>query len=157
MEELIKSNVVLVSLGLMLSGFLAGLATYRAVLEIARLKVISLTQWESVESLLGVSSSVGGNASPAALSNEEQILLRELVGESKGIGDSVAVYPFESNIRKFGMTRENASLTIASLQNRGFVAMDEQAGHDDLRNKASMYPVYRVTKDGFRWALQNRR
>lgn len=47
MEELVKNNVVLWSLGLLLAGFVAGVATYKTILEIAHLKVISLGQWES--------------------------------------------------------------------------------------------------------------
>lgn len=47
-------------------------------------------------------------------------------------------------------------MTIASLQERGFVALGEEVGHDDIRDRASTYPVYRVTKEGFLWAIQNR-
>ena len=151
MEELVKNNVTLWALGLIITGFLSGIGAYKLILEIANLKVISLNQWDSIQSLLGSSKSVN----QIELAKNEKVVLFELVTESKGIGDSVAVYPFESNFRKLGIKEDDATLTIASLQERGFVSLGKEEGYDDLHNRKSFYPVYRVTKDGFKWALQH--
>ena len=53
LEELAKNNVALWSLGLLFAGFVTGIGAYKAILEIAHLKVISLSQWDSIQSLLG--------------------------------------------------------------------------------------------------------
>ena len=156
-EDIVKNNVVVWLLGMLFAGFLAGIGTYQAIIEIAHLKVISLAKWETIQSYIGENPEAEVEARQTVLGKEEQILLRELVSESKGLGDGVAVYPFKSNVRRIGMSSEAASTTIASLQERGFVVLEEEAGYDDLNDRPSAYPVYRVTKKGFLWVIQNNR
>lgn len=88
------------------------------------------------------------------LSPDERAVLVALVAESHGIGDGVAVYPFESTVRKLGM-EGRSSVVIAALQDHDLVVLGEEMGYDRLEQRESPYPVYQVTPRGFRWMQLN--
>lgn len=155
LPESLESSDVWWAIGLVISAFVAGWGSHVAIQSAAGLKMITLAQWEALQSLMGGNTAPTSGAQQTDISNEGKVLLKELVAESKGIGDSVAVYPFESNIRRLGISMDSASITIASLQERGFVSLGEELGYNDLEKSETSYPVYRVTKEGFRWAIQN--
>ena len=90
------------------------------------------------------------------MNKQEQTVLFELIAKSKGLGDTVAVYPFEIVLKKLFDATVDAKLTIYNLQKQGYVQLEEKAGFDELRKKTSLYPVYIVTSDGWEAALKLR-
>jgi hypothetical protein len=91
------------------------------------------------------------------MNNHEQSVLFALIAESKGLGAGVAVYPFESVLKKIIANPIDAKLVIYSLQKLGYVTLSEKEGYDHLRDKKAMYPVYIVTEQGFEAALEIRK
>ncbi|MFM8839487.1 MAG: hypothetical protein ACKOFB_00070 [bacterium] len=87
---------------------------------------------------------------------KEQAVLFELISRSKGLGDSVAVYPFESVLKGLFDQMVDAKLTIFGLQKKGFIKIDEKAGFDEFRKRPSLYPVYIITTKGWEYALKAR-
>jgi hypothetical protein len=108
---------------------------------------------ERVDNATVVSQAIG---IPPSLSTEEKAILLALVAESRGLGWGVAVYPFESEFERQGIDRIDAHIAVAALQRKGLVRLEERAAWDDLRDRASLYPVYCVTAEGFTAALQMR-
>jgi len=90
------------------------------------------------------------------MSTEEEAVLFELIKKSKGLGDTVAVYPFESILKGLFDNLIDAKLAIYRLQKQGIIKLDEEAGYDDFRKKPSLYPVYIVTTEGWETALKLR-
>jgi hypothetical protein len=90
------------------------------------------------------------------LSTTEQALLLALVAECKGIGWGVSVYLFESVIRELGIDLVDANIAVAGLQQKELVRLEERAGWDKVEDRASLYPVYCVTSQGFTVTLQVR-
>lgn len=86
------------------------------------------------------------------LTSLQKSILLELITESNGVGDSVAVYPFiSSRIHRDRETPEvDVKLAISELQNIGLVLLQEKAGLDRMDNEVRFYPVYVVTVEGFR-------
>jgi hypothetical protein len=91
------------------------------------------------------------------MNNLEKSVLFSLISESKGLGAGVAVYPFETTLRKIISNPVDAKLVIYSLQKLGYLTLSEKEGYDHLRDKAAMYPVYIVTEKGFEAALEIRK
>lgn len=91
------------------------------------------------------------NQESVSLSEDGRRILEALVANSKGIGFGVAVYPFESVVRKLGMRDVKAGTAIAELQEHDFVELADEEGQSPLSGETTTYPVYRVTADGFRW------
>jgi len=91
------------------------------------------------------------------MNNHEQSVLFALISESKGLGAGVAVYPFESTLKKIIANPIDAKLVIYSLQKLGYITLSEKEGYDHLRDKQAMYPVYIVTEKGFEAALDIRK
>ena len=102
------------------------------------------------DKLNDVSALADDELSTVKLRSDERALLDALVAESHGIGDGVAVYPFESRIRALGF-EGRSSVLISALQDHGFVVLEEDTGYDSLEDREAKYPVYRVTARGFRW------
>jgi hypothetical protein len=92
----------------------------------------------------------------AALSKAEEAVLLALVAKSKGLGWGVAVHPFEDDIPKLGMEPIDANIAVAGLQQRGLVRLEERADWDKAAERPLLYPVYCVTTQGFKAALQAR-
>lgn len=90
------------------------------------------------------------------MNSQEKSVLFALISESKGFGDGVAVYPFESTLKKLIPNSIDAKLTIYSLQQKEFITLGEKAGFDRMHKVPSMYPVYFVTTAGFEAALKAR-
>lgn len=90
------------------------------------------------------------------MNKQEQTVLFELISKSKGFGDAVAVYPFESTLKKLFEQPVDAKLSIYSLQKLGLIQLGEKAGFDELRKMPSLYPVYIVTTEGWETALKLR-
>lgn len=91
------------------------------------------------------------NQESVSLSEDGRRILEALVANSKGIGFGVAVYPFESVVRKLGMRDVIAGTAIAELQEHDFVELADEEVQSPLSGETTTYPVYRVTADGFRW------
>ena len=91
------------------------------------------------------------------MNNLEKNVLFALISESKGLGAGVAVYPFETTLRRITSNPVDAKLIIYSLQKLDYLTISEKEGYDHLRDKAAMYPVYIVTDKGFEAALEIRK
>lgn len=89
-------------------------------------------------------------------SNEKSVLFA-LISQTKGLGATVAVYPFESTLRKIISNPVDAKLAIYGLQKKNYIILTEKEGYDHLRDKPAKYPVYIVTDEGFQAALEIRK
>lgn len=89
-------------------------------------------------------------------SNEKSVLFA-LISQTKGLGSTVAVYPFESTLRKIISNPVDAKLAIYGLQKKNYIILTEKDGYDHLRDKPAKYPVYIVTDEGFQAALEIRK
>lgn len=89
-------------------------------------------------------------------SNEKSVLFA-LISQTKGLGSTVAVYPFESTLRKIISNPVDAKLAIYGLQKKNYLVLTEKDGYDHLRDKPAKYPVYIVTDEGFQAALEIRK
>lgn len=141
-------------MGMLLAAFLAGIATYDGIVRIADRAVLTSSQ---VEDLRLVSTRSTPESPPqmsltteVSLSPSEESVMRELIRESGGIGGTVARYPFESNIRQLDMSLEEGNTSIAGLQTKGLVELTEEDGYDDIRERPTTYPAYRVTDEGWK-------
>ena len=91
------------------------------------------------------------------MDNFEKSVLFALISQSKGLGPSVAVYPFESTLKRIISNPVDAKLAVYGLQKKNYVILTEKEGHDQLRDKPAKYPVYMVTDEGFQAALEIRK
>ena len=88
------------------------------------------------------------------LSRDERTVFDILAAESHGAGDGVSVYALANEVRGSRL-EDQTSTAVATLQEHGFVVLDEDVGYDDIRERESSYPVYRITARGFRWRRLN--
>jgi hypothetical protein len=91
------------------------------------------------------------------MNNFEKTVLFALISESKGLGSTVAVYPFESTLKKIVSNPVDAKLAIFGLQKKNYIVLSEKDGFDHLRDKPAKYPVYIVTDEGFEAAQELRK
>jgi len=156
--EVIEKSPVIWFLGTLVTGFLAGLGTYRVIVAIAHLKIVTLTEYNALQAIVQENEKdKTGEVDDRKLSDAESSILKELISESKGIEDAVAVYPFQTNLKKLGLPKLESSSSIGSLQEKGFVKLDKEMGYDRLEERESDYPVYRVTSKGFRYFVKHQR
>ena len=88
--------------------------------------------------------------------NEKSVLFA-LISQTKGLGSTIAVYPFESTLKKIISNPVDAKLAIYGLQKKNYIILSEKDGYDHLRDKPAKYPVYIVTDEGFQAALEIRK
>lgn len=90
------------------------------------------------------------------LTNNERSVLLALIDKSMGIGQPIAVYPFESELRKLSLLNVDGRLAIMGLQDKKLITFEEKVGFDDLRGRKASYPVYTITTEGFKQGLSLR-
>ena len=91
------------------------------------------------------------------MESHEKSVLFALITQTKGLGSTVAVYPFESTLKKIISHPVDAKLAIYGLQKKNYIILTEKEGYDHLRDKPAKYPVYIVTDEGFQAALEIRK
>ncbi len=91
------------------------------------------------------------------MDNFEKSVLFALISQTKGLGSTVAVYPFESTLKRIISNPVDAKLAVYGLQKKNYIILTEKEGHDQLRDKPAKYPVYMVTDEGFQAALEIRK
>ncbi len=91
------------------------------------------------------------------MESHEKSVLFALISQTKGLGSTVAVYPFESTLKKIISHPVDAKLAIYGLQKKNYIILTEKEGYDHLRDKPAKYPVYIVTDEGFQAALEIRK
>lgn len=138
--ELEILNTIALLVGLVTATLTGGAYVWRLHTDVKQVK----------DKLNEVSALADDELSTVKLRSDERTLLDALVAESHGIGDGVAVYPFESRIRALGF-EGRSSVLISALQDHGFVVLEEDTGYNRIEDRESKYPVYRVTARGFRW------
>jgi hypothetical protein len=91
----------------------------------------------------------GGPPSLPSVSDDAAQVLEALIGETRAFGVGVPYYPFESVIARLGLEPAAVSRAIVELQIKGLVRIGSDVTVD-RHGRRSTYPVYRVTKKGYR-------